>query len=498
MPPSCCGTVIPGTLIKDLLTPLEQQRFLETVLEYAVASGNQFVCTNLTCGNLIPRNSNLDPKNPFELACQQCGERICKQCSQEKHSTGDSCPFDWEVDALRQLGDDSVWRRCYRCANLVKLDPDSTHMSCSCDAKYCYLCGGIWDPVSGCPNSCNYDEDIQRRREAREEMKEREAKAAIERDMANAGSVLKALEATSRSAENEELQDLRSSHYEILDRFVSFEQKQKWLLWTRHGKMKSIMLVRQAISEAELKEQHKTAMTSLEDRQVAAEMDLRQTFLQERRACAVRLRHMEAYCSGYSAKNAVPPRVVTDRDLRELHQQYRVRDGMDQAHENRINVLREKQAQRLEALEARQMDELERLKQRSALELEAMSAAFASEEDHFKKVFDDRRSRLLSRWKLVDAIARKQLELETGLAYGPLSPIQWPNDIEKDESLTKEVGQGPLGTTTTPTRRSRRPTGARSRTAPPLRPSIDNFMLPASSPGLQHEHKHLERSFLNV
>lgn len=106
------------------------------------------------------------------------------------------------------------------------------------------------------------------------------------------------------------------------DRFTSYERKMKWAMWTRHGQAKLSVLDRYAEALAKMKERHARTSTYLEDRQVAAEMELRATHKQAERSVKIRLRHMEAYSDGLvqdgNAKGAA--RVVTDRDLRELGQ----------------------------------------------------------------------------------------------------------------------------------------------------------------------------------
>ncbi|KAI9800715.1 MAG: hypothetical protein M1833_003130 [Piccolia ochrophora] len=499
MPPTCCGTAVPGSTIKAVLTPEEQQTFLERGLEYAISRGDRVLCPNPYCGELVQKEQNLDPQRPFEMACQYCKGKICKHCTEEAHQGDRECPIDWELEALRQLGDHQIWRRCHSCAALVELGIGCIHMSCTCGAMFCYMCGAVWDAVAGCPNSCNYDEDIIRRREADEEGRERNEREAREREVAEAERALKALEATSRSAENEDIQTLRDRHAEEQEQFIAFEQKQKWTMWARQGQAKLALSEHHTVLERNLTAKHEKTASTLEDRQVSAEMDLRQTLKQERKACAVRLRHMEAYCEVIKTQKlgqpAMSSRVVTDRDLRELHQQYRLRDTMDRSHESRINVMRDRQTKQLETLESRQADEMEKLRASSATELDALQSASALENTCFNQIFASRRARVIARWFREEAILRKRLELESGLAYGSLSPLLWPDAADEGSkaALSTTAAQSVMGAS----RPARRPSIARACTAPVRQHLVDSFILPASS-AAHHGYQHLERSFLIV
>ena len=176
-------------------------------------------------------------------------------------------------------------------------------------------------------------------------------------------------------------------------------------------------------------------------------MELRQTLAQEERACLVRLRHMEDYCQlamakpdrasvhkGRLAQPEAEPhgsrrRVITDRDRRELEQQYTLRDNMGRLHEARINVLRDQQARQLERLEKRQRQELEQMVvSRLEAEMEALEATFAQDEAVFDQVFRRRRGFLQQHWLKEEKRQRQKLERETRNRYAPLQTIAWPDD----------------------------------------------------------------------
>lgn len=193
-----------------------------------------------------------------------------------------------------------------------------------------------------------------------------------------------------------------------------------------------------------MKERHIRTATHLEDRQVAAEMELRASLKQAEKSVQIRLRHMEAYCDGLgrSASGENPARVVTERDLRELGQQYNIRDDLERLHQSKINVMRDKQAKQMEQLLIRQEDELDKLADKQSLELEALEETFGTEEDGFLKVFDERREKLRRRWTITEKVERKKLEIEKKVKFAPMSPVPWPNlEPKQDEGLLEAVSE---------------------------------------------------------
>ncbi|KAI9821476.1 MAG: hypothetical protein M1832_003323 [Thelocarpon impressellum] len=436
MPPKCCNKPVAGALVKSVLDHKEQQHFMQSVLKYVEPSEDRMVCPNSKCRAFISKPSKLDPRSPWDVACRKCGVVACRQCRKEAHPRGDVCPADWELDAVLQLGDAKGWRRCYKCRVLVQSTPGCHHMTCRCKARFCHVCGAIWDKDVGCPNACNGAEEVERRRLKEEKDKREEEKKAAEQEAAREAMAQEAREAAQRSAENVEMQELRKAQLEEMDRFLSFEQRQNWLLWKRHAGEKTEMLELHTDAERKMKERHAHTAATLEDRQVSAEMELREALTQEKKSCQVRLRHMEGYCDRINAKAAVPGRVVTERDLRELGQQYGLRDDMERMHQSRVNVLREKQAQQLEALAKRQDEEWQKVSEQLAADLEALEERFAREKKGFDAVFGRRRERLGKRWNAGEEILRKRVEERDGPKLGPLPPVEWHRPATPAETVT--------------------------------------------------------------
>ncbi|KAH0430925.1 IBR domain-containing protein [Colletotrichum camelliae] len=445
MPPRCCTQPIPGSIIQKILTREEQHAFLKAVLQFSTPWEARVFCPNTACGEFIPPRNRIDPKHPFDVVCRKCRTRVCIMCKRNAHAIGKDCPSDWELEAVLKMGEKSGWRRCYKCRSLVELSQGCTHMTCRCKAQFCYICGAIWDPSVGCPNFCNGDEELERRRieeEAREAELEAE-KAAQE--AAAAAEAAEKIEAEKRTRDSPQFAELDELMAEELERFRVYMRKTKWLMWTRQAEKKQATVDRYSDLIEKMKERHAKTAAHLEERQIEAEMDLRSTLDQSEKSVKIRLKHMEAYCDGLgrTQNSDLPPRVVTERDLRLLGQQYNVRDGMERLHQAKINVLRDRQAKRMEELLERQEQELEKLTDKKEQEIENLATDFAQEEDTLVRTFNDRKQRLQRRWLLAIEILRKELEEQTKDQYASLDLPVWPDDTETQDEILASLPDSP-------------------------------------------------------
>ncbi|KAM0820184.1 putative RING-type domain-containing protein [Seiridium cardinale] len=423
MPPRCCTQPIPGLMIRSLLSREEQTSFLKAVQLYSTPWENRVFCSNPNCGEFIPPRARVDPKHPFQTTCRNCQNRVCIMCKRDAHPLGHDCPSDVELEAVLKIGEASGWRRCYKCRNL-----------------FCYVCGGVWTTV-GCPNYCNGEEELERRRiEEAERLAAQEAEEALAKEEAEKEAA-ENVDAEERTKESIEFQTLRISQAEELERFRVYERKTKWLMWTRQSQEKLALVEKQSATIEKMKERHVKTTVNLEDRQVQAELELRGSLEQSERNVRIRLKHMEAYCDGLgqNPSSGMPRRVVTERDLRELGQQYNVEKNMRQLHQAKINVMRDRQAKALEELQQRQEAELGKLLEKDHAEIEALESSFADQEDTLAVTFNRRRQTMDKRWELSMRILQKELESKTGLRYSILAPLQWPQ--EKDSS---EYGLSPV------------------------------------------------------
>ncbi|KAF6834277.1 IBR domain-containing protein [Colletotrichum plurivorum] len=445
MPPRCCTQPIPGSTIQKILTREEQHAFLKSVQQFSTPWEARVFCPNTACGEFIPPRNRVDPKHPCDVVCRKCRTRVCVMCKRNAHAIGKDCPADWELEAVLKMGEKSGWRRCYKCRTLVELSQGCTHMTCRCKAQFCYICGAIWDPSVGCPNFCNGDEELERRRMEEEARNaELEAEKAAQ-EAAAAAEAAEKIEAEKRTRNSPQFAKLEGELMQELDRFRTYTRKTKWLMWTRQAEKKQALVDRYSDQIDKMKERHSKTAAHLEERQIEAEMDLRSTLDQSEKSVKIRLKHMEAYCDGLGRTQSsdLPPRVVTERDLRLLGQQYNVRDGMERLHQAKINVLRDRQAKRMEELLERQEQELEKLTDKKEQEIENLATDFAQEEDTLVRIFNDRKQRLQWRWLLAIEILRKELEEQTGDQYASLELPTWPDDTETQDEILASLPDSP-------------------------------------------------------
>ncbi len=358
-------------------------------------------------------------------------------CKREAHRIGQDCPADKDLEIVLEMGEKNGWRRCYNCRNLIELTHGCYHMTCRCKAEFCYICEAAYDPVIGCPNYCDDEEELERRRAAEAVRAATEAAEKAAQEAATAALAASALEAITRSENSEELNALRVKQISERDRFNAFRRNMKMALWTRHGQTKLEILARYEDLQAKMKERHAKTAVHLEDRQVAAEMELRASLKQSERSVHIRLRHMEAYCEGVgrASSGPNPARVVTERDRRELSQQYNLKNNIERLHQSRINVMRERQGRQMEQLLMRQEEELEKLARKQADDLDAHDEAFGDAEEKLTDLFRARKERLRKRWAIMDEVTRRKMEARDGLSYAKLGDMEWPDDERREEAL---------------------------------------------------------------
>lgn len=291
----------------------------------------------------------------------------------------------------------------------------------------------------GCPNFCNGDEELERRRVEEEARIAAQAAEKEAQEKAAAAAEQERIEAEARTAASPEFQYLRQTQEEEMERFQVFERKTKWVQWSRHSQKKLALVDKYADMINKMRERHAKTVQHLEDRQIAAEMELRATLDMSEKSVRIRLKHMEAYCDGLGRHpdGQSPQRQVTERDLRELGQQYNVRDGMERLHQAKINVMRDRQAKKMEELLERQEQEWQKLSNKREEDLEDLAAEFAHDEDALSRIFQDRKAKLQRRWELADEILRREMGQKNGQAYGAMALPEWPEEeAARDNGLS--------------------------------------------------------------
>ncbi|KAH8711027.1 hypothetical protein HC256_007855 [Beauveria bassiana] len=409
-------------------TPLEQVRFRKGSLPAANSSAQSLF-------SVSTHKSFSSVKSGFKSRSWWRKRSDPSLCKQGSHPLGTDCPEDWELEAVKKMGQSTNWKRCHSCHNLVNLPKGATHMICRCKEELCHICGGIWDSATGCPNLCGNEAELEKRQTGFPSAHVQDG----HHDGTRPPSAAAQKEAEKRNAEKRslrspEVQALMGKQALELSRFCAFSARTRSSMQTRHATDKLAVLERHADEEDALKHKHHQASSALEDRQIAAEMELRATLEQTARSVKLRLKHMEAYCQGRAANAAAAAadaeagRVVTERNLKELGQQYTLRDGMERQQAAKINVMRERQARRMEELLDRHEAEEEALADRQHGETQALAARCAAEDEALTGTLRMLQLRLNARWSLqLDVLCREREEAE-GFRYGAVATPAWPQD----------------------------------------------------------------------
>lgn len=123
--------------------------------------------------------------------------------------------------------------------------------------------------------------------------------------------------------------------------------------------------------------------------------------------------------------SAQSARVLTRRHMQQLEQQYLDHEAMDQLHNARIKVLRERQALKLEAAVKRTEKELDAMCEQHIQELDTLQTEQQQEEISLMEALDVKKATLRQRWCLEEVVLRRRLEVRHGQLYGPLPPLSF-------------------------------------------------------------------------
>lgn len=131
----------------------------------------------------------------------------------------------------------------------------------------------------------------------------------------------------------------------------------------------------------------------------------------------------------FSESDSAQTRVLTRRHMQQLEQQYLDHEAMDQLHNSRIKVLRERQALKLQAAVKRTDKELDDMCDRHIQELATLRTEQQQEEISLAQAFDEKKATLRQRWCLEEVVIRRRLEVRHGQLYGPLPALSFGDSV---------------------------------------------------------------------
>ena len=123
-----------------------KSRYETMVEERSIAIEDRVYCSKPSCGSWIPLHKIDKPL--FLARCARCRHKTCIICRGSYHSDGE-CPDDPNLRETLRCAINAGWRRCYKCNALVEHGEGCSHMTCRCNAQFCYTCGLRWK-TCGC------------------------------------------------------------------------------------------------------------------------------------------------------------------------------------------------------------------------------------------------------------------------------------------------------------------------------------------------------------
>ncbi|KAL2850728.1 hypothetical protein BJY01DRAFT_245282 [Aspergillus pseudoustus] len=237
-----------------------------------------------------------------------------------------------------------------------------------------------------------------------------------------------------RSLANAELKQMREAQTMERNRHISFQNS----LISELRRLQQIKAeeksVHNRLVEDEKREKNIADASRMEERQLGVEMEQVREFERAKTNSRTRIKYMEGYLSSSSPPSSrspsisgsdltTPGRSFTQQQKAQLAQEYHDYDAMDQLHEAKVKVLRDRQEIRLQEAIARMDRELEALIDKHTVECSNLRKAHQQEEADLLQSLNTKKMKLRHRWVLEEAILRKKLEDQHEEPYGPLPPL---------------------------------------------------------------------------
>ncbi|OAL65659.1 hypothetical protein A7C99_2757 [Trichophyton rubrum] len=249
------------------------------------------------------------------------------------------------------------------------------------------------------------------------------------------------MDSVARSLSCSILTTLRDIHESQKRRHLEFQSKLINSIETKHDALIEGKRKENQENEAALESR---ASPRIEERDLVAELSLVAELQREKQSLQTSIRHMEAYFntpppSLSTDKNDfyanLQPREFTDQKRSRLLQSYHELATLDALHQSKIRVLRDSQARAFqESLQDMELDSIEFARKNR----EALSDLEKRKQEETEAVLawlDGKKQGLIYRWALEEGIARRQLEDETRLTYGPLPTISFSEGEYDDLTL---------------------------------------------------------------
>ncbi|KAJ5970581.1 uncharacterized protein N7479_000499 [Penicillium vulpinum] len=255
-----------------------------------------------------------------------------------------------------------------------------------------------------------------------------------------------------RSLDDPELSEMHERHQMEKNRHLAFQDAALSTLRRRHQTAFSEQQLDNQRQEDEKREKNIEAVIQIEERQLAVEIEQQREFDRAKMNSRTRIKHMEGFLRNVSPppspagtssrtstraegssesfseyESTAPARVLTRQHMEQLEQQYHCHKSMDQLHDARIKVLRDRQELKLQEATARMDKELDEMCNRHIQDIATLQTEHHREEACLMQALDTKKMTLRHRWYLEEAVLRRHLEVRHGQSYGPLPLIAFTN-----------------------------------------------------------------------
>ncbi|KAF2703863.1 hypothetical protein K504DRAFT_462933 [Pleomassaria siparia CBS 279.74] len=229
---------------------------------------------------------------------------------------------------------------------------------------------------------------------------------------------------------------LRAQQKEQFQRVSIFESNQRTSLAAYHQWALKRLLSKLEENKVESMKQHAIVLERLDESQIVAEHDLRESHAQETQNVATALKYMEAYCSGSKLTNPDTAHTITEEDRNKLARQYVIQKKLPAKHESAINVLRARQEMNVKTKMQKQQAELEQLTTNYGMEKQAEEWQYMQDSDRLEVLIEARRRRVIHRWDLKFEIWRRGWESQHKTTLnGRLPHEEWPRNAHVNGPL---------------------------------------------------------------
>ncbi|KAF6227706.1 hypothetical protein HO173_012036 [Letharia columbiana] len=135
-PPKCCGQIITLANAESFLSSDIYDKFQKKSEEYSTT--NRTYCSDPECVTFISPKAVDDG----QAKCPACQRLTCIVCKEEVHEGG--CLEDPAAQSLMTAAAEAGFQQCQECKRMIERINGCDHITCTCGAEFCYVCGAKW------------------------------------------------------------------------------------------------------------------------------------------------------------------------------------------------------------------------------------------------------------------------------------------------------------------------------------------------------------------